>query len=84
MWLGRWADRVGIARVLAMGAAGVTGGFVWAGLSGGIVGFALAQGLLLRPIGETVYVMPPYVIREEELVHMSQGIERALNLSLKP
>ena len=45
---------------------------------------ALAQGLLLRPIGETVYVMPPYVIREEELAHMSQGIERALDLSLKP
>jgi len=46
MWLGRWADRIGIARVLAVGAAGVAGGFVWAGLSGGIVGFALAQGLL--------------------------------------
>ena len=46
MWMGRWADRFGIARVLGMGALGVTTGFVWAGLSGGIVGFALAQGLL--------------------------------------
>ena len=46
MWMGRWADRFGIARVLGVGALGVTTGFVWAGLSGGIVGFALAQGLL--------------------------------------
>jgi MFS family permease len=46
MWMGRWADRFGIARVLGVGAVGVTTGFVWAGLSGGIVGFALAQGVL--------------------------------------
>ena len=46
MWMGRWADRFGIARVAALGAVGVASGFVLAGLSGGIVGFALAQGLL--------------------------------------
>jgi MFS family permease len=46
MWMGRWADRFGIARVAALGALGVASGFVLAGLSGGIVGFALAQGLL--------------------------------------
>jgi len=28
---------------------------------------ALARGLLLRPIGNTVYFMPPYVINEEEI-----------------
>jgi adenosylmethionine-8-amino-7-oxononanoate aminotransferase len=44
---------------------------------------ALEQGLLIRPIGETVYVMPPYVITEGEIEWMSKGIERALNLSLK-
>ena len=46
MWMGRWADRFGIARVAALGALGVASGFVLAGLSGGVVGFALAQGLL--------------------------------------
>ena len=46
MWMGRWADRFGIARVAALGAVGVASGFVLAGMSGGIVGFALAQGLL--------------------------------------
>ena len=28
---------------------------------------ALAQELLLRPIGNTVYFMPPYVINDEEI-----------------
>ncbi len=46
MWMGRWADRFGIARVAALGALGVASGFVLAGMSGGIIGFALAQGLL--------------------------------------
>ena len=46
MLMGRWADRFGIARVAALGAVGVASGFVLAGMSGGIVGFALAQGLL--------------------------------------
>ena len=46
MWMGLWADRFGIARVAALGAVGVASGFVLAGVSGGIVGFALAQGLL--------------------------------------
>ncbi len=32
---------------------------------------ALARGLLLRPIGNTVYFMPPYVVGEEEMVLMA-------------
>ena len=28
---------------------------------------ALAQGLLLRPIGRTVYLMPPYILADEEI-----------------
>ena len=31
MWMGRWADRFGIARVLGLGAVGVAAGFVLAG-----------------------------------------------------
>jgi adenosylmethionine-8-amino-7-oxononanoate aminotransferase len=30
----------------------------------------LAQGLLLRPIGNTVYWMPPYVISPDEMDFM--------------
>lgn len=43
----------------------------------------LAQGLLIRPIGETVYVMPPYVISPSQLEQMSSGIQSALDLSLR-
>ncbi len=44
---GRWADRFGIARVLALGAFGSFAGFVISGLAPNIVVFALAHGLLL-------------------------------------
>ena len=40
---------------------------------------ALAQGLLLRPIGNTVYYMPPYVISEVEIDQLIAGTLVALN-----
>ncbi|MQY51994.1 adenosylmethionine--8-amino-7-oxononanoate transaminase [Rhodocyclus tenuis] len=45
---------------------------------------ALARGLLLRPIGNTVYVMPPYLITENECALLGQGIGAALRASLQP
>jgi adenosylmethionine-8-amino-7-oxononanoate aminotransferase len=42
---------------------------------------ALDKGLLLRPIGNTVYFMPPYVIDEAQmdlLVEQSHGILREM------
>lgn len=33
---------------------------------------ALAHGVLLRPIGNTVYLMPPYVINESEMAWLAQ------------
>jgi adenosylmethionine-8-amino-7-oxononanoate aminotransferase len=42
---------------------------------------ALSRGVLLRPIGNVVYFMPPYVVTPEELDLMvevaHEGIERA-------
>ena len=35
---------------------------------------ALQHGLLLRPLGATVYWMPPYVINEDEMQFLLQGI----------
>ena len=32
---------------------------------------ALAGGVLLRPIGNTVYVMPPYIVNGEEMTHVA-------------
>lgn len=38
----------------------------------------LALGLLLRPIGNTVYVMPPYVLGEEEMALLAAGLVQIL------
>jgi adenosylmethionine---8-amino-7-oxononanoate aminotransferase len=40
---------------------------------------ALRQGLLLRPIGNTLYFMPPYVMTESECAWLAQGALAALN-----
>jgi adenosylmethionine-8-amino-7-oxononanoate aminotransferase len=34
--------------------------------------------LLLRPLGNTVYVLPPYCITDQELAMVYQGIEDLL------
>ncbi|MDD2828831.1 MAG: adenosylmethionine--8-amino-7-oxononanoate transaminase [Sulfuricurvum sp.] len=39
----------------------------------------LALGVLIRPLGNVIYVMPPYVISESELVTVFDAIESALN-----
>jgi adenosylmethionine-8-amino-7-oxononanoate aminotransferase len=44
---------------------------------------ALEQGLLLRPIGNTVYFMPPYVIDERESDLLIEGTLAALDAALK-
>jgi adenosylmethionine-8-amino-7-oxononanoate aminotransferase len=36
-------------------------------------GAALQRGLLLRPLGNTVYFMPPYVIEEEQMHMLVDG-----------
>jgi adenosylmethionine-8-amino-7-oxononanoate aminotransferase len=40
---------------------------------------ALEKELLLRPIGNTVYFMPPYVISDEEIDLLTQGTLEILN-----
>ena len=43
---------------------------------------ALERGVLLRPIGTTVYFMPPYVIEADEIAFLTAGALDALNASL--
>ncbi len=43
----------------------------------------LSRGLLLRPIGTTVYFMPPYVLEEREMRHLVDGAAAALDAVLR-
>ena len=40
---------------------------------------ALTHGLLLRPIGNTVYFMPPYVLGEDEMVLLAEQVPALLD-----
>ena len=43
---------------------------------------ALANEALIRPIGNTVYLMPPYIVDDEEIAHLGQATANALNEAL--
>jgi adenosylmethionine---8-amino-7-oxononanoate aminotransferase len=43
-------------------------------VSATVMGKALAQGIYLRPLGNTVYIMPPYCITPEQLRKIYQFI----------
>jgi adenosylmethionine-8-amino-7-oxononanoate aminotransferase len=40
---------------------------------------SLNEGILIRPIGNTIYVMPPYILSTQETEKMGQAVQRALN-----
>ena len=42
----------------------------------------LEEGILIRPISNTIYVMPPYILSSEETIQMGQAVERALEKAL--
>jgi adenosylmethionine-8-amino-7-oxononanoate aminotransferase len=41
--------------------------------------YALEQGLLIRPIGHTVYVMPPYILTDEQVQFLGDRVLSTLN-----
>ena len=43
---------------------------------------AMAQGVLLRPIGNTVYAMPPYAMDAASAAHLATGALAALQATL--
>lgn len=43
---------------------------------------ARERGVLLRPIGRTVYLMPPYILSEDEMQHLVRGAVGALDATL--
>lgn len=45
--------------------------------------YALTQGVLLRPLGNVIYFMPPYVITEEELNFLAEVTFKGIQLATK-
>jgi adenosylmethionine-8-amino-7-oxononanoate aminotransferase len=43
---------------------------------------ALDREALIRPIGNTVYLMPPYIVSDEEITHLATAINGALAAAL--
>jgi adenosylmethionine-8-amino-7-oxononanoate aminotransferase len=43
---------------------------------------ALDNSVLLRPIGNTVYLMPPYIVSDEEIIHLGRACALALDTAL--
>jgi adenosylmethionine-8-amino-7-oxononanoate aminotransferase len=42
--------------------------------------FFIENGVILRPVGNVVYILPPYVITKEQLEKVYQVIENALEI----
>src|SRR6185295_3899262 len=58
IFMGRLADKRGVMLPILIGAVGLAAGFVLAGLSGGIVTFAIVHGLLLGFAGSSATFAP--------------------------
>jgi MFS family permease len=58
IFMGRLADRRGVMLPSLIGAGGLAAGFIGAGMSGGIVSFALVHGLLLGLVGSSATFAP--------------------------
>ncbi|TKC06008.1 adenosylmethionine--8-amino-7-oxononanoate transaminase [Pedobacter frigoris] len=41
--------------------------------------FFLGKGIILRPLGNIIYILPPYIINDEDLMYIYQTITEALN-----
>ena len=44
---------------------------------------ALEREALIRPIGNTVYLMPPYIVSDDEITHLGSAISSALQKAIK-
>lgn len=52
----------------------------YGGLRDKLLAFFMDRGVFLRPLGNTLYIQPPYVISEEQLEKVYKTIEEALEI----
>ena len=45
---------------------------------------ALSRGVLLRPLGDVLYWMPPYCVGEDELTHLADVTATAIEEATRP
>jgi adenosylmethionine-8-amino-7-oxononanoate aminotransferase len=49
------------------------------GLRDTLYNFFLKKGIILRPLGNIIYILPPYVISNDDLAYIYKSIEQALH-----
>ena len=42
--------------------------------------FFIQNGIILRPVGNIVYILPPYIISQNQLEKVYQVVENALEI----
>ncbi|MBC7915675.1 MAG: adenosylmethionine--8-amino-7-oxononanoate transaminase [Pyrinomonadaceae bacterium] len=52
----------------------------FSGLRDQLYNFFIGQGIILRPLGNIIYILPPYCITDEQLDYIYSKIEQALEL----
>ncbi|MBF6616026.1 MFS transporter [Pollutimonas thiosulfatoxidans] len=78
--MGRLSDRFGIVTPIVLGTLGISSGFIWAGVSGDLWQFNLAQGLLIGLFG-TAATFAPLVADTSQWFTRHRGIALAICMS---
>lgn len=76
------AELAGIVDVRCLGAIGVIE-MAEAVNTSEIQNYFIEQGLWLRPFGKLVYVMPPYIMQDQDLQQLTTGMVEAVTRYLK-
>ncbi len=80
----RFADLPGVERIRCLGMIAALDlqdarGFPSPARAGAVRATLLARGILIRPLGNVVYLMPPLIIGEDELIGLAENLYWAIN-----